>query len=47
MKKRGTQSASVRIFPGGTTICTHCEAVGHTEPHRENDCYFDLNKMTD
>ena len=47
LKKRGTQSASVRTLPGGTTICTHCKAVGRTAPNRINACYFDPNKMTD
>ena len=47
LKKRGTQAASVRTFPGGTTTCTNCEAVRRTALHRENDCYSDPKKMTD
>ena len=47
LKKRGTQSASVRTLTGGTTVCTHCEAVVRTAPHRKNVYYFDQRKMTD
>ena len=47
LKKRGTQAASVGTFPGGTTVCTHCEAVGRTVLNRKNACYFDPQKMTD
>ena len=45
LKKRGTQAARGSTFPGGTTVCTHCEAVGRTLPHRKNDCYFDPKKL--
>ena len=47
LKKRGTQSTSGATYPGGTTVCTHCEAVGRTAPHRKNACCFDPCKMTD
>ena len=47
LKRRGTQVASVRTFPGGMTIFTHCEAFGRTVPHRKQSCYFDPRKMTD
>ena len=47
LKKRGTQASSVRTFPGETTVCTHCEAVGCTAPHRENARYFNPRKITD
>ena len=51
LKKRGTQAASVGTLPGGgllgTTVCTHCEAVGRTAPHINNACYFDPRNMTD
>ena len=47
LKKRGTQASRVGILPRGTTICTHCEAVGRTAPHRKNTCYFDPKKMKD
>ena len=51
MKKKGTQAVSVGALPGGglvgTTVCTHCEAVGRTAPHRKNACYFNPRKMTD
>ena len=47
MKNRVTKAASVRTFTGGTTICTHFEAVGRTALHRKNVCYFDPKKMTD
>ena len=51
LKKRGTQAASVGAFPGGGlvggTVCTHCEAVGRTVPHRKNLCYFEPINMTD
>ena len=36
LKKRGTQATSGATLPGGTTVCTHCEAVGRTAPHRKN-----------
>ena len=29
------------------TVCTHCEAVGRTAPHRKSACYFDPRIMTD
>ena len=45
LKKIGMQAASVRTFPGGTTICTHFEVVGRTAPHRKNACYFDPQKL--
>ena len=49
LKKRGTQAANVGTFLGGrlvgTTVCTHCEAVGRTLPHRKNACYFDPRKL--
>ena len=45
------QAASVRTFSGGvlvgTTVCTHCVAVGCAAPHRKNACYFEPMKMTD
>ena len=51
LKKIWTQAASVGTFPGGelfgTIVCTHCEAVGRTAPHRKNACYFEPMKMTD
>ena len=47
LKKRGTQEAIAGTFTGGTNVCTHCDAVGRTAPHRKNDCYFDPLKMTD
>ena len=48
LKKKGTPTNSGATFPGGaTTICTNCEAVGRTVPHRKNACYFDPRKMTD
>ena len=47
LKKRGTQAARGRKFPRGTTICTHCEAVGRTVPHKKNTCYFEPKKMID
>ena len=47
LKKRGTQAASVGIFPRGTNVCTHYEEVGCTAPHRKNACYFNPRKMTD
>ena len=47
LKKRGTQASRVGTLPGGTTICTHCEAVIYTTPHRKNACYFEPRKMTD
>ena len=51
LKKRGTQAAGVRKLTRGglvgTTVCTHCEAVRHTTPHRKNACYFDPRKMID
>ena len=36
LKKKGTQATSGATFPGGTTVCTHCEAVGRMAPHRKN-----------
>ena len=47
LKKRGTHATSSDTFPGGTTVCTHCEAVGRTAPNRKNGCYFDPRKMID
>ena len=50
LKKRGMQAYSVGKLAGGGllgTVCTHCEAVGRTTPHRKNACYFDPRKMTD
>ena len=47
LKKRGTQATSDATFPVGKTVCTHCEAVSCTAPHRKNTCYFDPCKMTD
>ena len=51
LKKRGTHAASIGTLPGGrlvgTTVCTHCEAVGRIAPHRKNACSSDLRKMTD
>ena len=46
-KERGTQAASVGTLPGGTNICTHCEAFGRTAPHRKYSSYFDPSKITD
>ena len=50
LKKRGNQYSSVRkLEEWGMVgnICTHCEAVSRTAPHRNNACYFDLRNMTD
>ena len=50
MKKRGTEASSIGTMSGGGlvgTVCTQCEAVGRTTPHRKNACYFDPRKMTD
>ena len=47
LKKKGTQATSGATLPGGTAVCTHCEAVGRTAPHRKNACYFDPRKSTD
>ena len=48
LKKKGSSATSGAILPGGNnTICTHCEAVSYTAPHRKNACYFDLRKMKD
>ena len=35
LKNRGMQAASVGTLPVGTTVCTYCEAVVQTAPHRE------------
>ena len=40
LKKKVTQAPSGATFPGGTTVCTHCEAVGCTAPHRKKGCYL-------
>ena len=45
LKKRGTQATSSATLLGGTTVCTHCESVGRTAPHRKNACYFDPRTM--
>ena len=47
LKKRGTQASRAGTLPVGNNICTHCEAVGRTDPHKKNACYFDPKKMTD
>ena len=47
LKKKGTQATRGATFPGGTTICAHCEAVDRTTPHRKKACYFDPRKMRD
>ena len=47
MKKRRMQQPSVGTLTGGTTVCTHCEAVGRTVPYSKNACYFNTRKMTD
>ena len=51
LKKRGAQAARFGTLPVGglvgTTVCTHCEAVVRTEPHRKNACYFKPRKMID
>ena len=47
LKKKGTQATSGATLPGGTTVCTHCEAVGRTVMHRENACFFEPHKMID
>ena len=47
LKKRGTQASRIGTVAGGIlvgTVCTHCEAVGHTVSHRNNACYFDPKK---
>ena len=36
LKKKGTQATSGATLPVGTKLCTHCEAVGRTAPHRKN-----------
>ena len=41
LKNKGTQATSGATLSGGTTVCSHCEAVGCTSPHIKNDCYFD------
>ena len=46
LKKIGTLADSVGTFPGGNILCSHCEAVSHTAPHRKNACYLDPRKMT-
>ena len=50
LKNRGTQATSFRTLPRGvlvrTTVCTHCEAVGRTDPVRKNACYFNPRKIT-
>ena len=35
LKKRGTQATSGDTLPGGTKVCTNCEAVVRTAPHRK------------
>ena len=35
LKKRGTQATIGDTLPGGTTVCTHCEAFGRTVLHRK------------
>ena len=47
LKKRGTQATSGATLQVGTTVCTNCEAVGCTEPHRKNIFYSEPYKMTD
>ena len=47
LKKRGTHATRGATFSGGTTICTHCEAIGRTASHKKNSCYFDPRKITD
>ena len=51
LKNRVTQASGIGSFPGGvlmgTAVCTHCEAVGRTAPHRENICCFNTRKMTE
>ena len=32
LKKKGTHTTSGSTLPGGTTVCTHCEAVRRTAP---------------
>ena len=44
LKKRVTQTSSIGTMSVGGmvgTLCTHCEEVGRTAPHRNNVCYFD------
>ena len=37
LKNKGASATSGDILPGGNnTICTHCEAVGCTLPHKKN-----------
>ena len=46
-KNKGASATSLATLPGGNNnICTHCEAVGRTSPHRKNACYFDPRNMT-
>ena len=37
LKRKGASATSGATLQGGTnTVCTHCEAVGRTAPHRKN-----------
>ena len=50
MKKKVTQAYSIGTAEGdGMTgkVFPHCNAVGFTDPHKNNSCYFDQNRMTD
>ena len=39
LKRKGVSSTSGATVPGvNNTVCKHYEAVGQTEPHRQNSC---------
>ena len=46
LKKKGGAVTNRVPGTGGNKFppCKHCEAVGRTEPHRRNSCYFDPKK---
>ena len=47
-KKKGASATSGTTLTGvNNNICTHCETVGSTAPHKKNSYYFDPRKMTD
>ena len=48
LKKKGASTTSVYTVTGGNnTVCKHCEAVGQTDQHKRNLCYFDPRKNPD
>ena len=48
LKKKGASATSGATFQGGNNnISPRCAAVGRTELHRRNSCYFDPRKMMD